>query len=201
MYITFPRAFWLEDGVAPEDQPFSGFTQWLPPSYALDTNPNRWNQESVDLSTLPGSCAHPTLLYYIFGDQSRSFSKEFSTLSSQDERTAYLTKFFKPYYSLLPHYVEDSEDCTPISCIATNWVADELSGYGSYSNFQTGLQQGDKDIEVMREGLPDRGLWFAGEHTSPFVALGTISGAYMSGEDVGKRITDAYGRTDARSNL
>jgi hypothetical protein len=195
VYISFPSAFWLEDGIAPKDQPFSGFTQWLPPSYAADTNPNRWNQESVDLSTLPESCSHSTLLYYIFGDQSTSFSKEFAALPSQDERTAYLTKFFKPYYSLLPHYIDQSTDCTPISCVATNWVADELAGYGSYCNFQTGLQHGDKDIEVMREGLPDRGLWFAGEHTSPFVALGTISGAYMSGEAVAKRIVEAYGRT------
>jgi hypothetical protein len=144
------------------------------------------------LSTLPESYSHPTLLYYIFGDQSISFSKELAALPSQDAKAAYLAKFFKPYYSLLPHYIDQSTDCTPISCIATNWLADELAGYGSYSNFQIGLQQGDKDIEVMREGLPDRGLWFAGEHTSPFVALGTITGAYMSGEAVAKRIVEQY---------
>ena len=56
-----------------------------------------------------------------------------------------------------------------------------------------GLQEADKDIEEMRAGLPERGLWFAGEHTAPFQALGTTSGAYMSGESVGKRITAAYG--------
>jgi hypothetical protein len=153
------------------------------------------------LSTLPESYSHPTLLYYIFGDQSISFSRELAALPSQDAKAACLAKFFKPYYSLLPHYIDQSTDCTPISCIATNWLADELAGYGSYSNFQIGLQQGDKDIEVMREGLPDRGLWFAGEHTSPFVALGTITGAYMSGEAVAKRIVEQYGRTAVRSNL
>ena len=45
----------------------------------------------------------------------------------------------------------------------------------------------------MREGLPGRGIWFAGEHTSPFVASGTVTGAYWSGEGVGKRIAEAYG--------
>jgi hypothetical protein len=70
---------------------------------------------------------------------------------------------------------------------------DELAGNGSYSNFPTGLEEGDKDIEVMREGLPGRGIWFAGEHTSPFVASGTVTGAYWSGEGVGKRIAEAYG--------
>lgn len=52
--------------------------------------------------------------------------------------------------------------------------------------------EGDKDIEIMREGLPNRGLWFAGEHTAPFVALGTVTGAYWSGECVAKRIVDTY---------
>lgn len=36
----------------------------------------------------------------------------------------------------------------------------------------------DKDIEALRKGCPERGVWFAGEHTAPFVALGTTTGAY-----------------------
>jgi hypothetical protein len=46
----------------------------------------------------------------------------------------------------------------------------------------------------MREGLPDKNVWFAGEHTAPFVALGTSTGAYWSGEAVGLRIVDAYSK-------
>lgn len=201
VFVTFPRAFWSEDATAGEDQPFDGFTLWLSPLYARETNPQRWNQEVVDLSTFPESCSHPTLLFYMYGDQSISFAKELATLPSQLARTAYLTKFFKPYYSLLPHYVDGSKDCTPVSCIATSWAADELAGYGSYSNFQTGLQEGDKDIEIMREGLTDRNLWFAGEHTAPFVALGTVTGAYISGEAVAKRIAVAYEETAVKSDL
>lgn len=45
----------------------------------------------------------------------------------------------------------------------------------------------------MREGLTGRSLWFAGEHTAPFVALGTVTGAYWSGEAVGKRIAEVWG--------
>lgn len=51
----------------------------------------------------------------------------------------------------------------------------------------------DRDIEALREGCPDRGIWFAGEHTAPFIALGTVTGAYWSGEAVGRRIAAAYG--------
>lgn len=46
---------------------------------------------------------------------------------------------------------------------------------------------------VLREGVPERGVWFAGEHTAPFVALGTVTGAYWAGEGVGRRILGAYG--------
>ena len=60
----------------------------------------------------------------------------------------------------------------------TDWSSDEFSGFGSYSNFPTHLAEGDIDIKVIREGLPDRSLWFAGEHVAPFMALGTVNGAY-----------------------
>ena len=45
----------------------------------------------------------------------------------------------------------------------------------------------------MREGCPEQGVWFAGEHTAPFVALGTVTGAYWSGQAVAVRVADAYG--------
>lgn len=38
----------------------------------------------------------------------------------------------------------------------------------------------------------DRGVWFAGEHTAPFVALGTTTGAVWSGESVAGRICALY---------
>lgn len=44
----------------------------------------------------------------------------------------------------------------------------------------------------MRKGVPERGLWFAGEHTAPFVALGTVTGAYWAGEGVARRIAKAW---------
>jgi len=145
------------------------------------------------MNTLPDSCAHPTLLFYFYGDQSLELATDLAALPSEKEKHQHLVRFFKPYYSRLPHYEEGSKDCTPVSTLATNWVLDELAGNGSYSTFRTGLREGDKDIEVMREGLPGQSLWFAGEHTAPFVALGTVTGAYWSGEAVGKRIADAYG--------
>jgi hypothetical protein len=191
VYLTFPRAFWLDSA----DDQFTGFTQWLAPQYAKDTNPARWCQEVLDLSTLPGSCAHPTLLFYIYGDQSAAMANELASRASQEQRHDYLVKFFKPYISRLPNYKDDSTNCMPVLCLATTWVLDDLAGNGSYTTLRTGLLEGDRDIEIMREGLPDEKIWFAGEHTAPFVALGTSTGAYWSGEAVGLRIADAYGKT------
>ena len=118
--------------------------------------------------------------------------KELASLHSEEAKTQHILRFFTPYFSLLPHYDHQAADCKPVAWWASDWVLDPLAGNGSYSNFQTGLIEGAKDIEIMRAGLPDRGLWFAGEHTAPFIALGTVTGAYWSGESVAKRIMDAY---------
>ncbi|KAI1196914.1 FAD/NAD(P)-binding domain-containing protein [Nemania serpens] len=191
VYISFPKAFWQSS--QPENDT-RGFIQLLAPDYALDLNPNRWNQEIVELASFAPSDSHPTLLFYTYGDQSKFLTSEVAKLPSKEKKDAFLYEWFRPYYSRLSHYDASSPDCQPVACYATEWLQDDLAGNGSYSNFQVGLEEGDRDIEMMREGLPDRGLWFAGEHTAPFVALGTVTGAYWSGESVGKRIVQAYGK-------
>ncbi|GAW21524.1 hypothetical protein ANO14919_110470 [Xylariales sp. No.14919] len=192
VYISFDKAFWRSSDTENDTQ---GFIQLLAPNYALDSNPNQWNQEIVELSSFGPSDSHPTLLFYTYGDQSKYLTSEVAKLPSKEKKDAFLYEWFRPYYSRLPHYNESAPGCQPVGCYATEWLNDELAGNGSYSNFQVGLEEGDRDIKTMREGVPDRGLWLAGEHTSPFVALGTVTGAYWSGESVGKRIAQAYGRT------
>lgn len=46
------------------------------------------------------------------------------------------------------------------------------------------------DIECIQHGMPERHIWFAGEHVVPREGLGTVSGAYESGERVAKRIVE-----------
>ncbi|KAJ6437124.1 C6 zinc finger domain-containingprotein [Purpureocillium lavendulum] len=180
VYISFPKAFWLsQEG---DDHKVQGFVQWLAPNYAPDSNPNRWHQEVVEMASLTPETSHPTLLFYIFGEQSKLLTSQVAQLAEPSKKDQFLYDFFRPYYSRLPHYSETSEDCMPTACLATDWLHDELAGCGSYSNFQVGLEEGDVDITTMREGLPNQGLWLAGEHTAPFVALGTATGAYWSGE-------------------
>ncbi|TWU79230.1 hypothetical protein ED733_009002 [Metarhizium rileyi] len=185
VYVTFPTAFWLKA------TKMSGFIEWITPTYA-PSNPHHWHQDAIELGSLPEPDAHPTLLFYMFGAQSEHITSTLAGLTTESEKMAFLADFFQPYYSLLPNYSAESPDCTPLGFLSTEWLNDELAGNGSYSNFQVGLENADKHIEVMREGLPDQGVWFAGEHTAPFVALGTTTGAYWSGEVVGKRIIEAY---------
>ncbi|KAF8863693.1 FAD/NAD(P)-binding domain-containing protein [Acephala macrosclerotiorum] len=201
VYISFPRPFWLDAEGQPGKKSLPGFTQWLHPAYAREPASTKWNQEAVDLATLPGPCAHPTFLFYIFGDQGSLIANKWEELNSEEERTAWLANYFKPYLEKLPHYDSNSKDCIPTYCLATSWTTDTLAGNGSYSNFPVGLKEGDKDIEVMREGLPERHLWFAGEHTAPFAALGTATGAYWGGEKVAERIAETYGKEGAPVNV
>ena len=167
---------------------YPGFTHWTAPTYAPDTNPKQWQQEAVNLAALPDATAHPTLLFYTYGPTSLHIASLLSSYPESEHQTL-LTEFFQPYYSRLPNYNSSHQ---PKAILATNWASDELAGYGSYSNFQTGLEKGNEDIEAMRKGVPERGVWIAGEHTAPFVALGTVTGAWWAGEGVAGRIAKAY---------
>ncbi|KAK4158532.1 hypothetical protein C8A00DRAFT_10699 [Chaetomidium leptoderma] len=197
VYISFHTAFWLTPS-PDEGRIVQGFGQWLAPKYAPDSNPNRWVTEVVELGSL-GAAAHPTLLFYTYGDQSQYLTSKLRALASQKEKHAFLLAYLEPYYARLPSYDGASADCQPTACFATDWSGDELAGNGSYCNFQRGLVEGDKDIVAMRNGVPGEGIWLAGEHTAPFVALGTVTGAYWSGEHVGRRI--AQGCWKGRESL
>jgi len=195
VYISFPEAFWLRPDV--DGGTVQGFCQWLSPNYALDSNPNRWTHEIVELASLTPTTSHPTLLFYIYGDESQHITSSLRSLVTKAKQDDFLFSFFKPYYSRLPCFDEADPACRPTGCLATDWLNDDLAGNGSYGNFQVGLQEGDRDIRAMREGVPSEGLWLAGEHTAPFVALGTVTGAYWSGESVGRRIAEVYGKGKA----
>nr|OQO27640.1 hypothetical protein B0A51_04408 [Rachicladosporium sp. CCFEE 5018] len=175
---------------------YPGFVHYLPPTYASATNPDSWDLQALNLAALPPPTAHPSLLFYIYGDCATHIA-DLSTRLDPPALQEALIDFFTPYIALLPNYKSDSPSCKPVAALATAWAADELAGYGSYSNFQVGLEEGDKDIEVMRTGMPERGVWFAGEHTAPFVALGTSTGAYWAGEGVGHRILQRHGLGEA----
>lgn len=226
VYLSFPKAFWLESNSTSSNNNDSnpnrkmvGFAQWLSPNFALDTNPNRWTIEVVELASLAPEVSHPTLLFYIYGEQSAHIVSTVTSLRSANSTPSFTTSpssrvtspqnephihdfldtFFKPYYTRLPNYDPVDPDCQPFCSYATTWLADDLAGNGSYANFQVGLQAGDEDIKAMREGWPSAGVWLAGEHTAPFVALGTATGAYWSGESVGRRIAEACGMVGAAS--
>lgn len=191
--------------------------QFLSPKYTVLQNPPPETIGAVSLVGLPPPTAHPTLLFYLNGLCGQYVTSLISGLAPTSSKYhSLLVDFFQPYISLLPNYDPMSLDCKPVRILSTDWQNDELAGWGSYTNFQiskapnsktkkangsTSLEYGedieevrlDKDIETLREGCPDRGLWLAGEHTAPFVALGTVTGAYWSGEAVGRRIAAAYG--------
>lgn len=196
VYLTFREAFWSVVGTS---SPF--FSQFVHPMYALEQNPMSWSVECASLASLPEPCGHPTILFYIHGPCAEHVTSLINGVSLDDSTyLKVLDDFFRPYYSRLPNYSEQR----PTTALATNWQNDELAGYGSYTNFQVAcsIEDGgeeilvDKDIELLRHGAPERNLWFAGEHTAPFVALGTVTGAYWSGETVAQRILEAYGVQD-----
>ncbi|QSS50816.1 flavin-containing amine oxidase [Histoplasma capsulatum var. duboisii H88] len=210
VYIHFPSAFWeqapntghststkhplsaLQQNSQTSPPEVSTFTEFLTPSYTNHPTTPFWNQQCVSLAALPGPCAHPTLLFYLYGPSATDLISQIHALPpSSKEYHDTINTFLHPFYSRLPGYDPSSPNCRPTAILATQWQRDPWAGNGSYSNFQVGLEAGDRDIEIMREGMGvERGVWFAGEHTAPFVGLGTTSGAYWSGEAVAGRICE-----------
>jgi len=199
VYVTFPTAYWSQATSDGTQKPF--FTHFLHPTYALKHNPKAWNMNCASLAELPGDASQPTLLFYMHGECAEHITFLANGLDpNSQEYYDRLQPFFEPYYSRLPNYSSSSEDCIPKGYLATNWQHDEFAGYGSYANFQVSHGEGkvllDKNIETIRNGAAERHIWFAGEHTAPFEALGTVTGAYWSGEHVAQRILAVYGMLD-----
>lgn len=205
VYVTFPRAFWHTNQTETSNTntpktpttPDPVFAQFLEPSYTSHPQHIEWNQECLSLASLPAPHAHPTLLFYTYGESGAEIINTISHLSpSSPEYKEALIKFVEPFYSRLPGYAPGHLDCVPTALLATQWQKDVYAGNGSYCNFQVGLTEADRDIEVMRSGDgigPRRGLWFAGEHTAPFVALGTTTGAFWSGERIANFVCEGLG--------
>ncbi|KAI0489964.1 hypothetical protein F4859DRAFT_463047 [Xylaria cf. heliscus] len=212
VFIAFPTAFWeVSEPQIDDDQnstPASvsktaSFVHFLRPDYCPKEQ-GPWTVEAVPLSSKVnfGELAQPTLLFSIHGPCAAHVISLLQGLSP--DTTEYLEaiiSFFQPYYSRLPNYSQTDPGCQPCAALCTNWQNDELAGKGSYTNFKTTGSRPpgapevllDQDILAMRAGVPERGIWLAGEHTAPFVAVGTATGAYWSGEAVGTRILGAHG--------
>jgi hypothetical protein len=199
IYIHFPRAFWRSDSILTSEKdisgdledPFPGYTNWIAPSYAPDTNPNQWPQEAYDLAAFAAPNSHPTLLWYTYGDCSAHITSHVhdQPRSVQDD---FLKSLFEPYYSRLPGYDPIDPTCQPKAFLATTWQYDELAGNGSYCNFQVGIEDADECVETIRKGCPERAIWFAGEHAAPEEEMGTVAGAYLSGERAARNVLDAF---------
>ena len=194
VYISFPKAFWDSTDMFPT------FANFLSGSHS-EEHLRPW---SLELNTLSnpdvfGSHAMPVLLFSLFGAGAKQLTSLLDSLSpGSAEHLQAIDNFFRPYYSLLPNYSVSNPDCIPNSVLATAWGKDALAGHGSYTNFKVSSVSGrevflDTEVETMRKGLPERGIWLAGEHTAPFVALGTSTGAYWSGESVAMRILGTHG--------
>jgi hypothetical protein len=189
VYITFPSAFWISGS---NSDSFPSYTNWLSPQYAPETNPKRWPQEIWNLASFSKPNSHPTILFYLYGDCSRHIVDSIHG-KTKAEKDGFVSEFFYPYYSRLPGFDKNSPDCTPKAILASEWLKDDLNGNGSYCNFQVGIEAADKDVEAIRNGCIERRLWFCGEHAAPFEECGTVAGAYLSGESVGRKVVDLYG--------
>ncbi|KFA70717.1 hypothetical protein S40288_07605 [Stachybotrys chartarum IBT 40288] len=203
VFIKFPSAFWdtrdLNDGQAHHNKskPGPSFpieSLFLRPEYAVETNPAQWQQEIISYSGLPGPYSQPIIMFFVHGQWGRHITSLVRGMHDDtEEYNRILDKHFRPYYSKLPHYDPTSPDCYPSQFLTTDWQNDRLAGYGSFANQPVGRGDSEQHFEALRAGMGDRGIWFAGEHTSPPGGLGTVVGAYWSGGEAAQRVASCYG--------
>lgn len=200
VFIKFPRAFWNSiSGLDGSHGHGSGEIQsssfpveslFLLPYYATDTNPAKWRTEIISFSGLPEPFSQPVIMFFVYGQWGRHITGLVRGMKQDsDEYYRVLDDSFRPYYSKLPNYDPASLECRPSGFLSTDWQCDRLAGYGSFTNQQVGSGDSAQHFKALREGMgKDRGIWFAGEHTSPPGGLGTVTGAYWSREEVAGRI-------------
>ena len=212
IFETFPAAYWDFKPTycnASNEQPHNnglesdslpGFVNFLNPTYA----PLKSNKSfALEVNTLSnpdifGKHAQPTLIFSLFGDLGHELTTIINELSPNKEE--YFTAghdFTRSYYNRLPNYDPNKPECMHSAVIATNWQHDDLAGNGSYTNFKVS-ENGttvvlDDEVRAMRAGMPERGIWLAGEHVALFIGLGTSTGAYWSGEMAAIKILGANG--------
>lgn len=194
IFIRFPNAFWDDVGREGGQGIFPIESLFLKPTYAPETNPHHWRQEIISFSGLPGPHAQPVIMFFTYGEWGRHISNLIKG-RDQDSPEFYeiLDSHFRPYYSRLPNFSEESPACKPTRFLTTDWQNDEFAGFGSFTNFPVGQEDGAKDLQILREDLGrERGVWFAGEHVAPIKGIGTVMGAYQSGEYVAKAIVDSF---------
>ncbi|KAL9624394.1 MAG: hypothetical protein Q9160_001356 [Pyrenula sp. 1 TL-2023] len=211
VFLAFPAPFWEtsskdvpqnERATPNAEHKFPMFTQFLRSSYAPEGQ-DSWTVEMVALSSTAifGDLARPVLMFCLWDASAAHVTSAITSLDPHDdEYYRVVEKLLRPFYTRLPNYQDGNPDCIPTEALATNWQNDEYAGKGSYTNFQThasGKQSSDDPaiddhFRSLRHGLPERSIWFAGEHTAPFIALGTSTGAYWSGEAAATRIIEAY---------
>ena len=208
VFIRFPRAFWgsqvpsmngyhRRTSTSIHSPTFPIESLFLLPEYAADTNPAKWRQEIISFSGLPEPFSQPVIMFFVYGQWGRHITGLVRGMAQDSEEYfRILDANFQPYYSNLPSYDPNSPECKPLEFMSTDWQGDKFAGFGSFANLP--IRSGDcaQHCGVLREGMgEDRGIWFAGEHTSPPGGLGTITGAFWSGEGVAKRVACRYGIT------
>jgi len=196
VFIRFPKAFWDDSTRNDNKRPsFPVESLFLSPAYAHDTNPARWRTEIISFSGLPEPFSQPVIMFFVYGQWGRHMTGLVRGMEQySEEYQQILDEHFRPYYSKLPNYDVASAECQPAGFMSTDWQNDRFAGHGSFTNQPVNAGDCAEHFEVLRHGMgEDRGIWFAGEHTSPPGGLGTVTGAYWSGEEAANRVAKRHG--------
>ncbi|KAH7304239.1 hypothetical protein B0I35DRAFT_363495 [Stachybotrys elegans] len=205
VFIKFPQPFWNDKIGQPsmDDQyantaaepAFPIESLFLQPEYSQNTNPAKWRTEIISYSGLPDQYAQPIIMFFVYGQWGRHVTGLVrGTKPDSEEYRRILYDLFHPYFSKLPNYDPASANCQPSDFLLTDWQNDKFAGHGSFTNEPVGSGDCSQYSDALRKGMgEERKIWFAGEHTSPPGGVGTVAGAYWSGEEAARKVASSHG--------
>ncbi|KAK9459879.1 uncharacterized protein V1516DRAFT_626984 [Lipomyces oligophaga] len=176
VYMEFETVFWNRD-----------YYEFLDPFFAGQYE-GQGPKSAVSLAHFPEKYCQNVLLWYLYGDEGQK------VMAMDDDE---VQKYFQPYLEKIERdskYDNNYDDgyasgvAGSEHIVMTKWGQDPLAGFGSYTMFPVGLENGLDDLKVLAKGVPDRRIWFAGEHCARILELATVGGAYESGLRAGQDV-------------
>ena len=154
-FIKMNKAFWLREKTLDMDRPISRYPYNADMfAFLPDDDASQPLIELISLASFPVN-REPVLLCYSAANVAEMLARKW-----HEEGADGIKSYFLPFIAKLPGY---TPDCQIEDVCSTQWLTDEFS-LGSYSFSPKGAEDTISDCDAFARGVPERNLFFAGEH-------------------------------------
>ncbi len=185
LFVAFNAPFWLsplDPNIDPSISQYpksAGYYVFLPHLKEMQNSNDTEDDPDlfisfISIAQFPVN-AQPVLLVYSADKLARYIADLYKNKGKDG-----ICRWLQKYVSRLPGHAP-TVDCAIKDVQLTHWTTDPFS-YGSYTYAPTGAEDSGRDIEILGKGLPERAIYFAGEHAGNSTNMGCVHGALLSAD-------------------